>query len=237
MPPPAVAARSIAARVRGSTGKSSPSTSRIAPTEASRCWICQRQSFQAPEASASPQARSTNGGWFSAAIATGHRIGGERGSSEKGSMLTALLLAAPIALAPAKAQAPSQTLLRWFVAPDGDDALDGSEPRRTGQGAAGPFRTLRRAFDEVRATKGVRGLGGVAMIELVPGTHFLDEPLELTPEDLPRPVHVFPADLRSANLDVENPGRPRVVVSGGRPITGFERELRDGRELFVARVP
>src|SRR5699024_10108719 len=31
--------------------------------------------------------------------------------------------------------------------------------------------------------------------------------------------------------------RPRVVVSGGRPITGFERELRDGRELFVARVP
>ena len=40
-------------------------------------------------------------------------------------------------------------LLRWFVAPDGDDSADGAAAKPDGR--SGPFRTLRRAFDEVRA--------------------------------------------------------------------------------------
>jgi len=148
-------------------------------------------------------------------------------------MLAHLLLVSLLGQEPAP-------LLRWYVAPDGNDAWDGLEPGRAG--ASGPFRTLRRAFDAARDSKRAGGrLSAPVLIELLPGVHRLDEPLVLTPEDSGSShslrVHVFPA--APANATGRDPADPAagVVVSGGRPIGPFRRERIDGRELFVAEVP
>ncbi len=69
---------------------------------------------------------------------------------------------------------------RFFVAPGGDDAADGSEAR--------PFRTLTRARDAVRAMRRTGGLppGGVAVC-LRGGRYSVKDTLELTAEDSGEP--------------------------------------------------
>ncbi len=146
-------------------------------------------------------------------------------------MLTTWLFAA---LLPLQADAPPP--VRCFVAPDGDDALDGEAPRRNA--TSGPFRTLRRAFDEVRKARRANGgdLPATALIELVAGTYVLDEPLLLTSDDGGSdhgPVYVF---VVAPEDQPPGAGPPRATISGGRRITDWHRETVAGRDLFVAEL-
>ncbi|MGK5552415.1 right-handed parallel beta-helix repeat-containing protein [Actinomadura kijaniata] len=97
-----------------------------------------------------------------------------------------------------------------FVDPHGDDSAPGTRER--------PFATLGRARDAARA------VSGEVTVQLRGGTHVLDEPLELTGADAGNVVYQ-PYGYGTA-------GQEDVVVSGGRPVTGWRVE--DG--VWLAEV-
>ena len=128
--------------------------------------------------------------------------------------------------------------LRWFVAPEGDDSADGQTLHAEGSHA--PFRTLRRAFDAVRAAKVAHGgtLPGVATIELAPTLHFLDEPLRLGPDDSGGGRDRGHLIVRTAGTGAADAAAlvPHAVVSGGERIQGWRRDKCGERDCFVAKV-
>ena len=115
--------------------------------------------------------------------------------------------------------------LELHVAPDGNDQWDG---RSSGRGwfrrSKGPFRTLERARDEIRARKtaGTLPKGPVDVI-LQPGTYELAKTFELTAED--GGTESQPITYRAAK-----PGRTRLV--GGRLVTNFQ-PVTDEAELAL----
>jgi hypothetical protein len=101
------------------------------------------------------------------------------------------------------------------VAPDGDDAGDGS--------AAHPFRTLERAQAAVRS----RSAAADVIVTLADGIYRLDKPLVFRVEDGGQEGHMV--TWRAA------PGA-HPVISGGVAVTQWQ--LHDkARGLYVARVP
>jgi hypothetical protein len=100
------------------------------------------------------------------------------------------------------------------VAPDGDDAAPGGRER--------PVQSLERARDLARAALAAGQTDVV--IELAAGTYRLSRTLTLGPEDSGTPGH--PTVWRAA-------AGARVVVSGGRPVTGWQA---DGDGRFKAKV-
>jgi len=87
-------------------------------------------------------------------------------------VLTLMLLASFALAAP----------LKLYVAPKGNDAWNGKAAKR--QGADGPFATLNRARDEIRALRKAGKLppGGVTVV-LQPGVYEMTAPFELFAED------------------------------------------------------
>ncbi|MCX7597640.1 MAG: right-handed parallel beta-helix repeat-containing protein [Armatimonadetes bacterium] len=111
----------------------------------------------------------------------------------------------------------------FYVAPKGNDAWSGRLAAPNRSGTDGPFRTLQRARDAVRAEKGRPGKGPLRVL-VRGGTYYLDEPLVLTPADsgtAQRPV-----------IYAAHPGE-KPVISGGRPVTGWRKV--PGR-LYAARL-
>lgn len=92
-----------------------------------------------------------------------------------------------------------------YVSPRGLDSSPGTRAR--------PFRTVERARDAVRASR--RQGGRQATVELAGGTYRLRRTLTLGPEDSGSPGR--PITWRAA------PGQ-RVVLSGGRPVSGWTRD-------------
>ena len=111
-----------------------------------------------------------------------------------------------------------------YVAPDGNDANDGSE--------AHPFKTIEKARDTIRAMTELPE-GGVTVI-LKDGKYPVDETIEFTPADSGEkgsPI-VYKA---------ENPGK--AIITGEKAITGWEKEdhvegLSDAAQgkVYVAEV-
>lgn len=73
----------------------------------------------------------------------------------------------------------------YHVAPNGNDAWSGSLAAPNADKSDGPFATLQRARDAVRAFKKAEGQGNKAAIrvEVAGGTYVLDTPFELNAED------------------------------------------------------
>lgn len=72
----------------------------------------------------------------------------------------------------------------YFVATNGNDAWSGTQPAPTADGQDGPFATLYRAQEAVRAgASGDSGLAQGAMVYVQEGTYFLDRPLDFGPLD------------------------------------------------------
>lgn len=112
----------------------------------------------------------------------------------------------------------------FFVSPAGDDAWSGRRDSPAPGGADGPFRTVARARDAVRAALSRPGAGPMVVL-LRGGTYELPECLVFTPEDSgtrDRPV-VYAA----------YPGE-RPVLSGGSRLTGWEQA---GPGLWRVRWP
>ena len=102
--------------------------------------------------------------------------------------------------------------LKFHVAPDGNDAWSGKQPRpRDGDG---PFATLEGARDALRAVKKAEGLPpGGATVEIRAGTYELGRPFELAAED--SGADDAPIVYRA------RPGH-EVRLVGGRLVTNFE---------------
>ncbi|WP_436759662.1 right-handed parallel beta-helix repeat-containing protein [Streptosporangium sp. V21-05] len=109
-----------------------------------------------------------------------------------------------------------------YVSPSGDDAWPGTRER--------PLATLAHARDLARDLP--RGAG--AVVNLLAGTHRLDETLRLTEADSGVTYRAAGGDGEDgeAGEDGEDTEAGEVVVSGGRRITGWQE--RDG--VWVAEV-
>ncbi|MFA7173547.1 MAG: right-handed parallel beta-helix repeat-containing protein [Kiritimatiellia bacterium] len=106
----------------------------------------------------------------------------------------------------ADAERAEQYAREFYVAPDGDDAADGS--------IAKPFATLERARSEIRRIKHEVGLpvGGVAVF-VRGGRYELERTLEFTAED--RGNERSPVVYRAY-------GNEKPVLTGGRRVTDFQ---------------
>lgn len=98
-----------------------------------------------------------------------------------------------------------------YVSTRGDDAWSGT--RATARGGDGPFATLERARDAIRALKGQGGLprGGVRVV-LAPGVYRRTASFTLTADDSGTP---------EAPIVYTGPTRGTAVLSGGQALNGF----------------
>jgi len=117
----------------------------------------------------------------------------------------------------------------YYVSPNGNDSWSGEleEPNK-GQ-TDGPFRTLERARDAVRALKKQPGgLKDPVTINIRKGTYYLDAPFVLTSDD---------SGSKGAPISYQAYNDENVVISGGRPITGFKEVEVNGRKMIAAYLP
>ena len=120
-----------------------------------------------------------------------------------------------VALSPALAEGPSAST-DFFVGTSGSDENPGTEGK--------PFATIAKARDAVRHLIAA-GLESDVKVCLREGTYRLSGPLAFGPEDSGSQQHAI--------TYAAHPGET-VVVSGGRPITGWKRG--EG-EIWTAQVP
>lgn len=113
----------------------------------------------------------------------------------------------------AAAQEASTTPLRFYVSVIGNDAWSGRLAEPSSDGADGPFATLTRARDAVRALRSAGELpaGGVTVV-VRGGAYSLTAPLELGPDDS--------GSTSSPITYMAAPGE-EVRISGGRQVTNF----------------
>lgn len=106
-----------------------------------------------------------------------------------------------------------------YVSTNGNDAWNGSALIKPG--VSGPFLTLGRALAAARQS------GGGAKIVLGPGRHALAEPITLTEQDSGTADH--PLVITAAP-------KAKPVLSGGRPITGWQQDPQNPR-IWTADLP
>ncbi|GAA5179657.1 hypothetical protein GCM10023322_10260 [Rugosimonospora acidiphila] len=159
----------------------------------------------------------------------------------------AAVAAGAVGIIPSQAAQAHAGATTFYVAVGGNDAWSGHLADPNGHGTDGPFATLARARDAVRALKSGGPLTGPVDIVIRRGTYYLNETLELTPDD--SGTQRCPVTWRAADGE-------HVTISGGRPITGtwsaeadgvysttianpwaFRTLFVDGRRATLARYP
>jgi hypothetical protein len=101
----------------------------------------------------------------------------------------------------------------FHVSETGDDGWSGSLPQPSPDGRDGPFATLERARDAVRAAKAARGAPRRALVvEVSAGTYQLTKPLALTAAD---------SGTESAPVIYRGAKGAEVRLMGGRILSGF----------------
>ena len=114
----------------------------------------------------------------------------------------------------------------FFVSPAGKDTWSG---RRADPGDDdGPFATVARARQAVRTLRKTQQEPRSVCVVLRGGTYYLDWPLEFGPED--SGTEQAPVVYRAAAGE-------RVVLSGGRRITGGRWGEVNGRKAWIVDVP
>ncbi|MBN2505274.1 MAG: right-handed parallel beta-helix repeat-containing protein [Verrucomicrobia bacterium] len=133
-----------------------------------------------------------------------------------------------IASCPAAAE-PHAVAPGFHVAPRGNDRWSGTQAAPNEARTDGPFATLGRARDAVRAWTRAPGRapGDVAIVGIQGGHYFLGEPVRFTLEDS------APARGRIRYVGV---GERRPVFSGGRRITGWKAASLNGRAVWAAEL-
>jgi len=130
-------------------------------------------------------------------------------------MRTVLAAAAAVALLCAGHQegcAMSTESTIYYVSTDGDDAWSGRLEAPNADRSDGPFATLARARDAIRALSAEERARAPITVRLRAGRYQLEEPLVFGPEDSGEP---------QAPITYEAYPGERPVISGGRPIAGW----------------
>ncbi len=121
-----------------------------------------------------------------------------------------------------------------YVSAQGNDAWSGRLPEPNAAKTDGPFATLVRARDAIRATRAGSALRTPVNVYVRGGVYALSEPLVFLPTDSGTPE----APITYAAF----PGE-KVILSGGRVITGWKRApspaagQNNRPELWTAEVP
>ena len=132
-------------------------------------------------------------------------------SNSKFALITAallLMLASPVARAE----------IRFYVAPSGSDAQNGTSP-------AQPFLTVQRAQQAVRELKQRGQLTEPITVYLSEGVYPISEALKFTPED--SGTETCPITYKAAQGE-------KALLSGGRKVTGWKRYKGN---IWVATLP
>jgi hypothetical protein len=143
-------------------------------------------------------------------------------------MIKAIVLLAAVAFSFSQALAADPAA--FFVAPDGSDFWTGMLARRNANKTDGPFATVQRARDMVRAIKQANGgkLPRPITIYLRGGTIYLQQPLVLTAEDSGTP------ECPVAYAAYQN---ETAVLSAGRRVRGWGKATFNGHDVWQAKVP
>ncbi|HEY2104815.1 MAG TPA: right-handed parallel beta-helix repeat-containing protein, partial [Candidatus Binataceae bacterium] len=110
----------------------------------------------------------------------------------------------------------------FYVARDGNDNWSGT--LKAPSNGNGPFATVARARDAIRALKAGGRLAGPVSVQIRAGTYYLQTPLVLTPLDSGTP---------SGPISYQSYPGETAVLSGGQPIRGWRR-LGDGERSDVS---
>src|SRR6266516_8177005 len=139
-------------------------------------------------------------------------------------LLTACLLCGCADRRQTSQTAPSSGPGILFVATNGNDAWSGrlASPNRAGND--GPFATISRAFVAARALRAQSNGNPTNPVTILVGggIYFLNEPLVLRPED---------SNLRLAAASGE-----RVVISGGRRISGWKEVTVGAKKYWASEI-
>ena len=114
----------------------------------------------------------------------------------------------------------------FFVSPRGNDNWSGksADPGKND----GPFATVARARQAVRALRRTQKEPRRVRVVLRGGTYHLDSPLEFGPED---------SGTEKAPVVYAATAGEKVVLSGGRPLKGSRRGEVNGRPAWVLDIP
>jgi hypothetical protein len=115
--------------------------------------------------------------------------------------------------------------ITFYVAPDGSDAFTGRLPRRNAQKSDGPLATLSHARDVARGLRQADAdhPSRPAHIILRGGTYYLNQPLELAPED--------------SNTVWSASENEKPVISAGLAVHGWDKGKLNGHDVWMANIP
>ena len=138
----------------------------------------------------------------------------------------------------------------FYVSTLGDDRWSGTLPAPAGSGASatdGPFATLTRARDAIRALKGrAGGVDGPVSVLVLGGTYRFSEPLQLTGRDsgtaaAPVTYRAFPGERPvlsgGAELTDWQPYRGKIMRCAAPAGPAFRQLFYDDRRQIRARWP
>jgi len=138
-----------------------------------------------------------------------------------------LLLAASLlcGCADRRQTAPSSGPGILFVATNGNDSWSGRLASPNRDGSDGPFATISRSLAAARALRAQSNVNPTNPVTILVrgGFYFLNEPLALRPED--------------SNLRLAAAAGERVVISGGRRISGWKEATVGAKKYWVSEIP
>ena len=144
------------------------------------------------------------------------------------SVIAMALIVALSTVSPAECGTPA---VRLYVAKNGSDTWSGRLTAPNKARTDGPFATLEGARDAVRNIKAAGGLAGPITVYVRKGSYFLDKPFELTSADTgTRECPITYEAYRTAK------GVERVVISGGKVISGFKPVEINGHKMIAASI-
>lgn len=135
-----------------------------------------------------------------------------------------------MAVVSASVSKASQKPVRFYVAPDGNDAWSGKLPRPNRDRTDGPFATIARARDAIRELKRAQGdaLKRPVTVYIRGGIYFLGEPIVFTPRD---------SGTSQCPIAYKAYRNEKPIISGGKLITGWKEVTIDGRRLWAVELP
>lgn len=143
-------------------------------------------------------------------------------------LVTAAATAGGGGLGPSRARAADPPTPTFYVSPGGNDGWSGTAAEANAGKTDGPFATVGKARDALRAARRGGKAAGPVTVYLRGGTYPLAEPLALSPDD----SGTAAGPVTFAAYKDESP-----TLSGGRRLGPWRAEAVGGRDVWVADLP